>query len=152
MTSFRNLFSLGGGHPPSSWTSPPNPRRASAENDDLSWAEVDRGDDASAPNVAGCFGQARGDVHIDLNQVVNPFMLGGRGTLPLPPAGVPPQWGDPSRDAVSTHPTGGIPGTTTQGPPQPQAAQTGPTTHYSGMAATITKWGTGDIGTQSVEL
>jgi hypothetical protein len=25
-------------------------------------------------------------------------------------------------------------------------------THYSGMAATITKWGTGDNGTQSVEL
>ena len=152
MSGYRNLFSLGGEHPPSGRTSPPNPQRSSTENDDLSWAEVDRGDDASAPNVAGCFGQARGDVHIDLNQVVNPFMLGGRGTLPLPPAGVPPQWGDPSRDAVSTHPTGGIPGTTTQGPPQPQAAQTAPTTHYSGMAATITKWGTGDIGTQSVEL
>ena len=151
MSGFRNLFSLGGDRPPSGRTSPPNPRQASTKNDNLSWAEVDRGDDASAPNVAGSFGQARGAVRIDLNQVVNPFTLGGREPRPLPPAGVPPQWGDP-RDAVSTHPTSGIPGATTQGPPQPQAAQTAPTAQYSGMANAITKWGTGDNGKQSVEL
>jgi hypothetical protein len=79
MSSFRSLFSLGGDRPPSGRTSPPNPRRASTKNDDLSWAEVDRGDNSSAPNVAGSFGQARGDVHIDLHQVENPFTLGGRG-------------------------------------------------------------------------
>jgi hypothetical protein len=96
-------------------------------------------------------GRQEGDLHLDLPQVENPFTLGGRGTLPLPPAGVPLQWGDP-KDGISTHPTSGIPGTTTQGPPQPQAARPAPTTHYSGMATAITKWGTGDNGTQSVEL
>jgi hypothetical protein len=138
MSGFRNLFALGGEGPPSCRTSPPNPRGSSTKNDNLSWAEVDRCDDASAPNVPGSFGQARGEVHLNLHQEENPFMLGGRGTLPLPPAGVPPQWGDP-REAISTHPQGGILGTTTQGPPQPQAAQPAPSMHYLGMAAAITK-------------
>ena len=147
MSGFRNLFALGGESPPLGWTSPPNPQQSSTKNNDLSWAEVDQGDDASAPNVAGSFGRARGEVHLDLHQEENPVTLGGRGTLHLPPAGVPPQWGDP-RDAISTHPQNGIPGTTTQGLPQPQAAQPAPSLHYSGMAAAITKWGIGDNGTQ----
>ena len=151
MSGFRNLFALGGEHPPSGRTSLPIPRQSSTKNNNLSWAEVDQGDDASAPNVAGNFGRARGEMHLNLPQGENLFTFGGSGTFQAPPAGVPPQWGD-LREAIPAHPQIGIPRIVAQGPSQPQAALAAPTVQYSGMAATIKKWGIGDTVTQSVEL
>ncbi len=130
MSGFRNLFALGGECPPSGWTSPPNPRQSSTKNNNLSWAEVDRGNDASAPNVAGSFGRARGEMHLDLPQEENPFTFGGSVTHQPPPAGVPPHWGD-LREAITAHPQSGIPRTVAQGPPQTQAAQGVPTAQYT---------------------
>jgi hypothetical protein len=151
MSGFRSLFALGGERPPSGRTSPPNLRRSSTENDNLSWAEVDQGDGASAPNVAGNFGHAKGEVHLNFPQGENPFTFGGGGMLQAPPAGVPPQWGDLG-EAIPARPQIGIPRTVAHGPPQPQAAQEAPTAQYSGMAAVIKKWGIGDTVAQSVEL
>ena len=48
MSGFRNMFALGGEHPPSGRMSPANPRQSSTKNNNLSSAEVDQGDDASA--------------------------------------------------------------------------------------------------------
>jgi hypothetical protein len=92
-----------------------------------------------------------GKLVLNLPQGENPFTFGGSGTLQAPPAGLPPQWGEP-REASPTHPQTGIPGTVTHGPPQPQAAQAGPTAPYPGMTAAIKKWGIGDTVMQNVEL
>ena len=94
MSGLRNLFALGGERQPSGWTSPPNPRRSSTKNNGLSWAEVDQGDNASTPNVAGNFGRTRGGGQLDLLQGENPFTFGGGGTLQAPPVGLPPQKGE----------------------------------------------------------
>ena len=138
MSGFRNRFALGGERQPSGRTSPPNPRRSSTKNDDLSWAEVDQVDNASTPNVAGNFGRTRGGVQPDLPQGENPFTFGGGGMLQALLAGLPPQWGE-LREAIPTHPQIGIPGTVAHGPSQPQAAQAAHTAPYSGMAAAIKK-------------
>jgi len=45
-----------------------------------------------------------------------------------------------------------LPRIVAQGASQPHAALAAPTVQYSGMAATIKKWGIGDTVAQSVEL
>ncbi len=145
MSGLRSVFTLGGECQPSGRTSPPNPRRSSTENDDLSWAEVDKGDDASAPNVAGHFGRPRGGVQLELPRGENLFTLGGGVTFQAPPAGIPPQW-EELREASPPHQQAGI-----QGTGEPPAQQTAPMALYSGMAAAIKKWGIGDTVMQNAE-
>ena len=136
MSSFKNLFTLEGKHQLPGCMSPTIPRRSSTEKDNLFWAEVDRGDNASAPNVAGNFGCQKGDVQLELQGGDNLFTLGGGGTLQAPPAGILRQWEELGEVSPAT-PQVGIPGTVAHGPLPPQVQQAAPMAPYLGMAAAI---------------
>jgi hypothetical protein len=70
MSSFRNIFSLGGDHPP--------PRSSLTDNNELSWEKFDR-DNALAPNITGKVGCQGVGVQFDLQGGDNAFALGGGG-------------------------------------------------------------------------
>ena len=108
MSSFKNLFTLGGKRQPPGGTSPTNPICSLTKNADLSWAEIDKGDDPSP------FWLPKGGVQFELQGGENPLetpsaaswhtatMGGTRGGWARPSTG----W-NPSYSGTRTTPTTG---------------------------------------------
>ncbi len=104
------------------------------------------------PNVAGQNGRQGGGVQFDLQGGgENTFTLGGGGTHPVPPVKIT-QLSAEAQDRTADMPIGTATLIAYTAPPPQPCIITITTEPYSGMAAVIKKWGTGDTTAQVREL